>query len=378
MCIGQAEPLNEGHLCYFRHIGLLDDHQEIGVTDELFVNDVINIRTTRKFSGLFTKTDKSTAAKTNVKHRIFTGDHAPINQRAYRVRRLKDASFMKRFRKCLMKRHEKDVYPLPRIDDTLDCLKGAKFFSSMDLRSGYWQIEIDEADERRHLLPPSLYEFKVMPFGLHDIIVFSETFEDHLIRLRLVLKCLQEAGLKLNSKKCLFAAQEVKILGHHVSSNGVRPDPDKIKASLLKSGVEFHWGPEEVEAFNSLKKALTSDPVLGMYDERASTEIHTDASGTLKKPKRIIPPQKGNVLPSYGLPTNSAVHIGKHFTVVTDHHSAVLAHEFKDPSGRLARWALRLQEHDFDVKYKTGKKHSDADALSRNPVEEETKHQTNF
>ncbi|GFU62532.1 retrovirus-related Pol polyprotein from transposon 17.6 [Trichonephila clavipes] len=131
---------------------------------------------------------------------------------------------------------------------------------------------------------------------LDDIIVFSETFEDHLIRLRLVLKCLQEAGLKLNSKKCLFAAQEVKILGHLVSSNGVRPDPDKIKAvrnfptpknihdirsflglcsyfrrfikgfcylaeplqSLLKSGVEFHWGPEEVEAFNSLKKALTS------------------------------------------------------------------------------------------------------------------------
>ncbi|GFW35340.1 transposon Ty3-I Gag-Pol polyprotein [Trichonephila clavipes] len=173
------------------------------------------------------------------------------------------------------------------------------FFSSMDLRSGYWQIEIDEADREKtaFITPEGLYEFK-------------------------------EAGLKLNSKKCLFAAQEVKILGHLVSSNGVRPDPDKIKASLLKSGVEFHWGPEEVEAFNSLKKALTSDPVLGMYDERASTEIHTDASGygigavlvqiqnnvekviayasrTLTKAeKRIIPPQKGNVLPSYGLPTN--------------------------------------------------------------------------
>ncbi|GFV24221.1 retrovirus-related Pol polyprotein from transposon 297 [Trichonephila clavipes] len=64
---------------------------------------------------------------------------------------------------------------------------------------------------------------------LDDIIVFSETFEDHLIRLRLVLKCLQEAGLKLISK-CLFAAQEVKILGHLVSSNGVLPDPYKIKA----------------------------------------------------------------------------------------------------------------------------------------------------
>ncbi|GFW09282.1 retrovirus-related Pol polyprotein from transposon 412 [Trichonephila clavipes] len=143
---------------------------------------------------------------------------------------------------------------------------------------------------------------------LDDIIVFSETFEDHLIRLRLVLKCLQEAGLKLNSKKCLFAAQEVKILGHHVS----------IVAEKWRG---FHWGPEEVEAFNSLKKALTSDPVLGMYDERASTEIHTDASGygigavlvqiqnnvekviayasrTLTKAEKIIPPQKGNVLPS--------------------------------------------------------------------------------
>ncbi|GFY24292.1 hypothetical protein TNCV_1013411 [Trichonephila clavipes] len=269
---------------------------------------------------------------------------------------------------------------------------------------------------------------------LDDIIVFSETFEDHLIRLRLVLKCLQEAGLKLNSKKCLFAAQEVKILGHLVSSNGVRPDPDKIKAvrnfptpknihdirsflglcsyfrrfikgfcylaeplqSLLKSGVEFHWGPEEVEAFNSLKKALTSDPVLGMYDERASTEIHTDASGygigavlvqiqnnvekviayasrTLTKAEKNYSTTERECLAIVWATNKFRPYIfGKHFTVVTDHHSLCWLMNLKDPSGRLARWALRLQEHDFDIKYKTGKKHSDADALSRNPVEEET------
>ncbi|GFS71567.1 retrovirus-related Pol polyprotein from transposon 17.6 [Trichonephila clavipes] len=333
----------------------------------------------------------------------------------------------------------------------------------MDLRSGYWQIEIDEADREKtaFITPEGLYEFKVMPFGLcnapatfermmdnllrhfkwtmclcylDDIIVFSETFEDHLIRLRLVLKCLQEAGLKLNSKKCLFAAQEVKILGHLVSSNGVRPDPDKIKAvrnfptpknihdirsflglcsyfrrfikgfcylaeplqSLLKSGVEFHWGPEEVEAFHSLKKALTSDPVLGMYDERASTEIHTDASGygigavlvqiqnnvekviayasrTLTKAEKNYSTTEREC-PAIVWATNKfrPYIFGKHFTVVTDHHSLCWLMNLKDPSGRLARWALRLQEHDFDVKYKTGKKHSDADALSRNPVEEET------
>ncbi|GFU84686.1 retrovirus-related Pol polyprotein from transposon 17.6 [Trichonephila clavipes] len=275
---------------------------------------------------------------------------------------------------------------------------------------------------------------------LDDIIVFSETFEDHLIRLRLVLKCLQEAGLKLNSKKCLFAAQEVKILGHLVSSNGVRPDPDKIKAvrnfptpknihdirsflglcsyfrrfikgfcylaeplqSLLKSGVEFHWGPEEVEAFNSLKKALTSDPVLGMYDERASTEIHTDASGygigavlvqiqnnvekviayasrTLTKAEKNYSTTERECLAIVWATNKFRPYIfGKHFTVVTDHHSLCWLMNLKDPSGRLARWALRLQEHDFDVKYKTGKKHSDADALSRNPVEEETETSDKF
>ncbi|GFV81803.1 transposon Ty3-I Gag-Pol polyprotein [Trichonephila clavipes] len=96
MCIGQAEPLNEGHLCVISDTsGCLDDQQE---TSESQMNCSLMIspelsdeqrnklsELLRKFSGLFTKTDKSTAAKTNVKHRIFTGDHAPINQRAYRV-----------------------------------------------------------------------------------------------------------------------------------------------------------------------------------------------------------------------------------------------------------------------------------------------------
>ncbi|GFX48948.1 retrovirus-related Pol polyprotein from transposon 17.6 [Trichonephila clavipes] len=255
----------------------------------------------------------------------------------------------------------------------------------MDLRSGYWQIEIDEADREKtaFITPEGLYEFKVMPFGLcnapatfermmdnllrhfkwtmclcylDDIIVFSETFEDHLIRLRLVLKCLQEAGLKLNSKKCLLLPKKRFI-------KGVCHLAEPLQ-SLLKSGVEFHWGPEEVEAFHSLKKVTYFDPVLGMYDERASTEIHTDASGY--GIGAVLVQIQNNVEKVIAYASRTLTKAEKNYSTTERECLAI------DPSGRLARWALRLQEHDFDVKYKTGKKHSDADALSRNPVEEET------
>ncbi|GFV81866.1 retrovirus-related Pol polyprotein from transposon 412 [Trichonephila clavipes] len=95
---------------------------------------------------------------------------------------------------------------------------------------------------------------------------------------------LKDASFMKRFRKCLMkvSSNPLKVLGHHpLCSRFIKGFCYLAEPlhSLLKSGVEFHWGPEEVEAFNSLKKALTSDPVLGMYDERASTEIHTDASG---------------------------------------------------------------------------------------------------
>ncbi|UYV77521.1 K02A2.6-like, partial [Cordylochernes scorpioides] len=146
-----------------------------------------------------------------------------------------------------------------RIDGTLDCLREARFYSSMDLQSGYWQIDVEESDREKtaFITPDGLYEFKVMPFGLcnapatfermidnllkglkwticlcylDDIIVFSDDFEEYLRRLQLVLNCLKKAGLCLNSKKCKFGAKTITVLGHEVSENGIRPDQEKIRA----------------------------------------------------------------------------------------------------------------------------------------------------
>lgn len=163
--------------------------------------------------------------------------------------------------RALNKITRKDVYPLPRIDDALDSLQGAEYFSSIDLRSGYWQIPVSESDKEKTAFatPDGLYEFNVMPFGLcnapatfermvdnvlrglkwktclcylDDIVVFSATFPEHLQRLEQVLTCLANAGLQLNTKKCTFAGKSIKVLGHLVSKEGIRPDPEKLSAVL--------------------------------------------------------------------------------------------------------------------------------------------------
>ena len=154
----------------------------------------------------------------------------------------------------------KDGYSLPRIEDTLDCLHGAVWFSTLDLKSGYWQVELEE--EAKPLTaftvgPLGFRECEHMPFGLtnapatfqrlmesclgelhlnwciiylDDIIVFSRTPEEHIHRLRAVFEKLKAAGLKLKPSKCDFFNKEIKYLGHVVSEQGVSTDPDKIKA----------------------------------------------------------------------------------------------------------------------------------------------------
>ena len=151
----------------------------------------------------------------------------------------------------------KDAYPLPNIDESLSQLNGSRWFCTLDMNAGYWQVGLDPEDKYKTAFTTrhSLYEFNVMPFGLcnaqatferlmdtilsglqwqvcliylDDIIVYGKTFGEMLKNLEQVFDKLVDAGVKLKARKCTLFSEEVKYLGHVISSKGIETDPDKI------------------------------------------------------------------------------------------------------------------------------------------------------
>ena len=231
---------------------------------------------------------------TEIKHRIYTGDAMPIAQKPYRtnpentkflneeIQRMEQAGIVRKSfspwaspvvivgkkggdkRFCVDYRKlnavtKVDAYPLPRIDDLLDSLGGANWFSTLDLASGFWQISMQEEDIEKtaFITANGLYEFMVMPFGLNnapgtfqrlmnwvlqdylgkfvavyidDVIIFTKgTLEQHLDHLKQVLQTLRESILKIKLKKCQFCLPSLSFLGHVVGRGGIQPDPEKIR-----------------------------------------------------------------------------------------------------------------------------------------------------
>jgi len=152
-----------------------------------------------------------------------------------------------------------DAYPLPHIDESLDALAGGKYFSTLDLLSGYWQVLLssDAQEKAAFITRDGLRKRKVLPFGLtstlatfqklmeqvfsglhwktllvylDDIIAISPDFKTHVSRLGEVFERLRGASLKLKLPKCALLQLEVKYLGHVVGRNGVATDPDKVRA----------------------------------------------------------------------------------------------------------------------------------------------------
>ncbi|KAJ7994626.1 hypothetical protein DPEC_G00251430 [Dallia pectoralis] len=256
-----------------------------------------------------------------VRHQILTGDAPPTRER-YRpippslypeIRAL-----LQDYRKLNAVTH-KDAFPLPRIEESLTNLKGAAWYSTLDLASGYWQVEVDPKDQEKTAFttPVGLFQFNRMPFGLcnapatfqrlmqrclgglvndflliylDDIIVFSPCFDSHLDHLRQVFGKLHQQGLKLQPLKCCLFRKEVLYLGHRVSQQGYYrrfiPGFAKIAAPLNqqlqgKAGAKatpVQWSLACQSAFEKLKEALQNAPILAYANFDQPFLVYTDAS----------------------------------------------------------------------------------------------------
>ena len=298
------------------------------------------------------------------------------------------------------------------------------------------------------------FQFKRMPFGLSgapstfqrlmtvllrginwkacvvyldDILVFGRTVEEHNARLNEVLQRFQEAGLKLSPSKCKFLQKQVKYLGHIIDHTGVRTDPGKIKAiqnwkipnckaelmsfiglcnyyrrfvsdyaSIMKplqdivNAKEFVWKREQTEAFEVLKRRLSSAPVLSLPKAHGTYILDTDASffamgavlsqiqdgvetvisyasNQLTKSQRQFCITRKELLAVHTYMFKFKHYLmGRHFVVRTDHRALLWIFNWKKPNtSTFCLWKADLEIFDFEIQHRPGDKHVNADALSR-------------
>lgn len=352
----------------------------------------------------------------------------------------------------------KEKYPMPRIEDLLDRLKGCKYFSSLDMKSGYYQLLVSEnsIDKTAFITEDGHYEFLRMPFGLtngpsvfqrmmnqilgnlrfknvivylDDVLIVSETVEENINTLELVLKIFKQQNLTLNIKKCFFFLTNITFLGYEVNGDGIKPTPKKIEAikqfpipktvhqlrqflglvnyfrkfikdcailsspltKLLKKGQKWQWSDEQDRTVNLLKKALTCDSTLAVFDPKKETILYTDASregvaGILvqvhqhgERPVHYYSRQTTNEEKRYhsfelellaivaSLQKFRLYLLGCKFKLVTDCNAVRYSLTKKEVLPRIARWVLLTQEFDYEICHRPGAKMQHVDALSRNP-----------
>lgn len=267
---------------------------------------------------------------------------------------------------------------------------------------------------------------------LDDLVIVSKTFNEHLEILRTVFDKLREAGLKLNPDKCQFCRRELKYLGHIINEDGIQTDPEKVETirqfprpenvktlrsflglaswyrkfvqgfsktvvpltKLLRKKQSWQWTVEQEQAFNELKDKLTNTPALACPNFNIPFVIQVDASyngigaaltqkedGKEKaiayasrllseSEKKYTVTEKECLALVWAIKKFRPYIEGYKFLAITDHQALRWLMNIQQPSGRLARWALEIQQHDFDVVYRKGTLNKVADALSRYPVKE--------
>lgn len=388
---------------------------------------------------------------------IIEPSDSPYNSPVWVVPKKLDASGKQKWRividfRKLNELTDQDAYPLPDIDDILSQLGNAKFFSALDLSSGFHQIPMEEKSKKYTAFstPQGHYHYNRMPFGLKnapatfqrmmdtalrglinkhcfvyldDIIIFGQSIEEHNRNLAIVLQRLRELGLKLQPDKCEFLKPELEYLGHIVTSEGIKPNPKKLEAvqnfkipktptdvksflglagyyrkfirnfskiakpltELTRKTVPFHWNEQTQTSFDTLKEKLCTAPVLKFPDFEKQFTLTTDASNlgigailsqdghpccyisrTLNPPERNYSTTEKELLAIVWATKRLRQYLlGRKFIIRTDHQALTWLQNCKDPSSRLIRWRLRLEEYEYEIQYTKGKDNTAADCLSR-------------
>lgn len=351
-----------------------------------------------------------------------------------------------------------EAYPLPDMQDILAKIEKATYFSVIDLSKAYWQIPLEEnsRDFTSFRSGRKLYRFKVMPFGLKgapttqtklmhkvigfdlepavfvymdDIIVLSNTLDEHFRLLETIAERVSKAGLTISIEKSKICQKKVHYLGYVLSEDGLSIDSEKLEpilsypapktvrevrcligmigffkqfipnyseilspiTDLLKKNSKLVWNKEADLALGKLKSILTTSPVLANPMFGTQFIIESDASAHAvgavlmqvqegqKKPiafyskKLSATQQKYSATERECLGVILAIERFRHyvegtvFKVITDAQSLKWLNQVsvEGNSARLVRWAMKLQQYDFELEYRKGGLNMVADALSR-------------
>ncbi|GJY89468.1 putative reverse transcriptase domain-containing protein [Tanacetum coccineum] len=284
--------------------------------------------------------------------------------------------------------HKLTTKNLPRIDDLFDQLQGSRYFSKIDLRSGYRQLQVHEDDIPKTAFRTRYghFEFMFMTFGLtkaptvfmdlmnrvykpyldkfvivfiDDNLIYSKSKEEHEVHLRLVLELMKKEKLYAKFSKSEFWLQEVHFLGHVVNQNSIHVDPSKIeavrnwKAHTTPSEIQSFWVEQE-EAFQTLKNNLCDAPILSLPDGVEDFVVYYDASN---QGLGCVLMQRGKVI------AYASRQLKIHEKNYTTHDLELGAVKKLNMSQR--RWIKLFSDYECEIRYHVYKENVVADALSR-------------